>query len=89
MEKFKNCQSCGMPMKRDPKGGSTNADGSKNLMYCSYCFENGRFTNSSITVKEMKSLVKGKLKEMGFPGFITGFFTKGIPQLGRWKKTIT
>ncbi|MEZ5145910.1 MAG: zinc ribbon domain-containing protein [Bacteroidales bacterium] len=30
MEKtYKNCQSCGMPLKRDEKGGGTNADGSK------------------------------------------------------------
>jgi hypothetical protein len=24
------CQSCGMPLKQDPQGGGTNADGSKN-----------------------------------------------------------
>ena len=24
------------------------------------------------------------LKAMGFPGFIAGFFTKGIPKLKRW-----
>jgi hypothetical protein len=30
MEKvYKNCQSCGMPLKKDAKGGGTNADGSK------------------------------------------------------------
>jgi hypothetical protein len=28
-ETNKNCQSCGMPLKRDLKGGGTNADGSK------------------------------------------------------------
>jgi len=28
MEKvYKNCQSCGMPLKRDEQGGGTNADG--------------------------------------------------------------
>jgi len=32
---YKNCQSCGMPLKRDEKGGGTNADGSKSVMYCS------------------------------------------------------
>lgn len=26
---FKNCQSCGMPLKKDEKGGGTNTDGSK------------------------------------------------------------
>jgi len=24
MKKFKRCQSCGMPLKKDPKGGGTN-----------------------------------------------------------------
>ncbi len=74
-----------MPMNKDPKGGSTNVDGSKNLMFCSHCYEKGQFTNPGLTVDEMKSRVKGKLKEMGFPGFIAGYFTKGIPHLQRWK----
>ncbi|MBX9853056.1 MAG: zinc ribbon domain-containing protein [Cytophagaceae bacterium] len=87
MEKgYKNCQSCGMPLKRDEKGGDTNADGSKSIMYCSRCYENGKFTRPDITVGQMKELVKGKLKEFGFPGFIAGFFTRNIPKLERWRK---
>lgn len=87
MEKsFKNCQSCGMPLNKDPKGGSTNTDGSKNKMYCSHCYENGKFLQPDVTAQEMQGFVKGKLKEIGFPGFIAGFFTKGIPKLERWKK---
>jgi len=85
-KKNKNCQSCGMPMNKDPKNGGTNSDGTSNLKYCSYCYENGDFTQPNITVDEMKALVKGKMKEMGFPGFLAGFFTKGIPKLERWKK---
>ena len=86
MEKaYKNCQSCGMPLNKDPKGGSTNADGSGNLKYCSKCYEKGLFINPEMTVTEMQELVKGKLKEMGFPGFLAGFFTKNIPKLDRWK----
>jgi hypothetical protein len=38
----KNCQSCGMPMSRDPNGGGTNADGSTSLKYCSHCYAGGR-----------------------------------------------
>lgn len=83
---YKNCQSCGMPLKRDEKGGGTNTDGSKSTMYCSKCYENGAFINPNMTVSEMQDLVKGKLKEFGFPGFIAGWFTKGIPKLERWKK---
>jgi len=86
MEKiYKNCQSCGMPMKKDPKQGGSNADGSKNKMYCSYCYENGEFTQPDITAKEMQEFVKGKMKEMGIPGFLAGLFAKGIPKLDRWK----
>ncbi len=84
---YKNCQSCGMPLKKDEKGGGTNADGSKSKMYCSHCYENGKFSMPDITVDQMKEIVKGKLKEFGIPGFLTGFFTKGIPKLERWKTT--
>lgn len=82
---YKNCQSCGMPLKRDEKGGGTNADGSKSTMYCSHCYENGKYTLPDITVDEMKTRVKGKMKEMGF-GFMAGLFTRGIPKLERWRK---
>lgn len=82
---FKNCQSCGMPLKRDAKGGGTNADGTRSAMYCSHCYERGEFTLPGITLDEMKTRVKGKMKEMGIPGFLTGLFTKDIPHLQRWK----
>lgn len=82
---YKNCQSCGMPLKRDENGGGTNADGSKSTMYCSHCYVNGAFTMSNITADEMKELVKGKLKEFGIPGFLSGAFTRKIPKLERWK----
>ncbi len=84
-KKYKNCQSCAMPLNKDPKGGGTNEDGSKSKMYCSYCYSHGKFVNPDLTVGQMQDFVKGKLKEMGFPGFIAGFFTKGIPKLERWK----
>lgn len=74
-----------MPLKRDEEGGGTNADGTKSMMYCSRCYRNGGFTQPNMTVDEMKELVKGKLKEFGFPGFLAGFFTKNIPKLERWK----
>lgn len=74
-----------MPLSKDEKGGGTNADGTLSTMYCSKCYENGAFIAPDITAAEMQQFVKGKLKEFGFPGFIAGFFTKGIPKLERWK----
>src|SRR5688500_10863281 len=86
MEKnFKNCQSCGMPFKNDPKGGGSNANGSRSSMYCSYCYENGRFTQPDITVGQMQQFVKDKLRSMGFfHRLFAGMFVKGIPRLERW-----
>ena len=88
MEKeYKACQSCGMPFSKDAKVGGTNTDGSKSKMYCSHCYQDGKFTQSDISAAEMQMFVKGKLKEMGgFIGLFAGFFSKGIPRLERWKQ---
>ena len=75
-----------MPLKKDPTGGGTNTDGTKSTVYCSLCYENGAFKNPDWTAEQMQSFVKNKLKDMGFPGFIAGFFSMGIPKLKRWKK---
>jgi hypothetical protein len=82
---YKNCQSCGMPMSRDEKGGGTNADGTKSSMYCSHCYVSGRFTLPDITVEQMQDMVRAKLKEFGIPGPLGWFFTRKVPTLARWK----
>ncbi len=84
MRGYTNCQSCGMPMKQDEKGGGTNADGSKSAMYCSHCYEVGRFTLPNLTAKEMQARVKLKLRDSGFPGIAAWIFTRNIPKLARW-----
>ena len=85
MEKvYKNCQSCGMPFKKDPLGGGTNVDGSKSLMYCSYCYQTGQFTQPDITALQMKGFVVEKLVEMKFPRLIAKLFAMNIPKLERW-----
>ena len=82
---YKNCQSCGMPLKRDEQGGGTNADGSKSAVFCSHCFQRGEFVLANLTAKEMQARVREKLTEMGFPRFVAGLFTRRIPKLGRWR----
>jgi hypothetical protein len=84
MDAYRNCQSCGMPLRNDP--GGTNADGSKNPMYCSHCFRDGAFVLPDLTVAQMQERVKGKIRSMGFPGFLAGLFTRNIPKLERWRK---
>jgi hypothetical protein len=82
----KYCQSCGMPLSKDEKGGGTEKDGSKSVLYCSHCYQNGAFTSPDITVDQMVDLVKGKMKEMHIPGFLSYFMTRNIPNLKRWAR---
>jgi hypothetical protein len=79
------CQSCGMPLKADPKGSGTNADGSLSNEYCSYCYVNGVFVNPDMTIEEMKTLVVRKLREKGFPKFVAKYFSSGLGRLKRWR----
>lgn len=82
MNKF--CQSCGMPMKKDPQQGGTNSDGSKNDMYCSLCYKNGGFVDKFTTAQEMQAFCIVKMNECGVPKWVAWLFTRGIPKLKRW-----
>lgn len=73
-----------MPLSKDTEGGGTEADGTRSAIYCSKCYRGGTFISPDMTAAEMQDLVKGKLKEMRFPGFLAWFFVKDIPRLKRW-----
>ena len=86
MERYKHCQSCGMPLKKSPNGGGSNADGSINKVYCPHCYQNGQFTNPDWSVEQMQNFVKKRMKEMGFfMALFANSFSKRIPHLKRWK----
>lgn len=85
MASSNRCQSCGMPLKADTKGGGTNADGNRSTEYCSYCYENGEFHKPDMSIDEMKALIIEKLGEKGYPRFIARFFTIGLNRLKRWR----
>lgn len=74
-----------MPMDKDPQGGGTEADGGKSVDYCSYCYQNGTFTNPDFTAKQMQDFCVAKLREMGTPGLVAWFLTRRIPKLKRWR----
>jgi radical SAM superfamily enzyme len=79
------CQSCGMPMDKDPLGGGTNRDGSKSHKYCSFCYRDGEFVEQFASADEMVGHVQDKLKEMGYGSLKRWFFTSHIHSLERWK----
>ncbi|GAA4884253.1 zinc ribbon domain-containing protein [Flaviramulus aquimarinus] len=80
----KFCQSCGMPMKKDPQQGGFNKNGTKSADYCSYCYVDGEFTFKG-TTKEMQAFCKQKMIEQGSPKFLAWLFTRSIPRLSRWR----
>jgi len=82
----KFCQSCGMPMEQDPGKGGTNQDGSKNMKFCSYCYQDGKFRDDFSRAGEMVSFVKDRLKEMGYGPLRRWFYTSHINRLERWSQ---
>ena len=81
------CQSCGMPMEKESEFFGTNADGSKNEEYCSYCFKDGKFT-ADVTMDEMVEIcvppVAANVEGMTEDG-ARKMMREFLPTLKRWK----
>jgi len=85
MKTNKFCQSCGMPMSKDPQNGGTEKDGSKTEKYCSFCYRDGEFMSLEIdTAQKMQAFCIKKLKEQGMPKIIAWLLTRSVPKLERW-----
>ena len=89
MEKsYRQCQSCGMPLKMDRNGGGSERGGSLNAMYCSSCFRDGAFVRPDMTVGEMQELVDDVLKrEMHWWRPLRWLAVRQIPKLVRWAES--
>ena len=85
METKKFCQSCSMPLDT-PELMGTEKDGTKSNEYCKYCYQNGAFTDSSITMAGMKTLVKEKMEERHIDNNIIELSMNTIPHLKRWSR---
>ena len=80
------CQSCGMPMEKEKDFG-TNSDGSKNMEFCCFCYQNGRFTDEGITMEQKVEKSIEIAKKMGIPGDKAREMASNvIPKLKRWQK---
>ncbi len=84
-KKNKFCQSCAMPMSKDPGHGGTEADGSKSDLYCSYCYQGGEFTFKGTAV-EFQEFCRKMMIENGQPRFLAWLFSRNLKRLERWKK---
>lgn len=86
MENMDICQSCGMPMK-DHMDFGTNADGSMNSTYCSYCYQHGDFVEPEICMEDMINKCTYMMTEMNMmsENEARQMNMKLIPMLKRWK----
>ena len=78
------CQSCGMPLNKDPEGGGSEADGSRSTTYCSICYEDGAFRHPNVSAEEFQAHCVDALAAKGMPRIMAWAFTRGIPKLDRW-----
>ncbi len=53
MEDKTRCQSCGMPINASFGNLGTNTDASPSDEFCKFCFQNGEFTDPSLTLDDM------------------------------------
>ena len=83
----KICQSCGMPLDKDPNKGGTNLDGSISDKYCSFCFQNGKFTDEGITLQEkIEKNIQIAVSQLNIPESEAREMAESLlPNLERWK----
>jgi hypothetical protein len=84
MEDNKYCQSCSMPMDNTADRG-TEKDGTPSQEYCTYCYQNGAFINSDMTIDGMRSIVKTQMEQRNIPTDIIDTAVNLLPYLKRWK----
>lgn len=81
----RRCQSCGMPLQYDPKGGGSEADGSRSALYCSYCYDQGAFRDPDLRLDEMQARVRQLLRKRNAPWYIRAYMAHRVPTLRRWR----
>src|SRR5579862_3671392 len=58
------CQSCGLKLVEDKQGGGSNSDGTRSRIYCSSCYQNGRFVQPHLSLAEMRRRECERLKSL-------------------------
>lgn len=85
--KINICQSCGMPLDKDPDKGGTNADKSKSEKYCSFCYKDGNFIDEGISLKDkIEKNIQIAVSRLNIPESKAREMAENLlPNLERWK----
>lgn len=79
------CQSCSMPLSKDKQGGGTEKNGSHSTTYCSFCYDQGSFTDPNLTLEDMRRKLNIVLKRMRTNAIMTKFILWRLQYLKRWR----
>lgn len=81
------CQSCGIPLDKDPGKCGTNANKTKSEKYCSFCFSEGHFIDEGITLAEkIEKNIQIAVAVMNIPESKARQMAEDIlPKLERWR----
>jgi hypothetical protein len=81
------CQSCGMPLDKDPNKGGTNANKSISDKYCSFCYKDGKFLDEGIVLQEkIEKNIQMAVSGMNMPESKAREMAENLlPNLERWK----
>lgn len=85
MEKGPFCQSCAMPLSR-PEDFGTDVNGFRVNDFCTYCYQDGAFTEPHITMAEMldKCVSMMTLQRIMPEPEARKMLTSVVPHLKRW-----
>ncbi len=81
---MRRCQCCGMPLYEE-EIISRNPDGSLNEKYCKWCYDNGKFTYSSIE-ELIDTCASHMVNEETTEEQAREYLNKMLPTLEHWKK---
>jgi len=83
MEAYNICQSCGMPI-NDPSLHGTETEGGWSCQYCHYCYQNGQFTQPTMTLEEMQYNVRCRMEDKHLPETLINTAVENLHCLNRW-----
>jgi hypothetical protein len=81
------CQSCSMPLSEELLG--TEKDSSKSKDYCKFCYEDGKFTHPRFSLEQMMFHLQDQMDQDNLPEDIVETAIKRLPNLKRWKKSVS
>lgn len=76
-----------MPLSEELLG--TEKDSSKSKDYCKFCYEDGKFTHPRFSLEQMMFHLQDQMDQDNLPEDIVETAIKRLPNLKRWKKSVS